>query len=227
MLFSVLFAGGICLTALIGFVFFPDLENYITMTKCSMYYALDVAINGDQTNSWGGFGQLHTQIGNVTSLLADASNYINGNLTGNDWLLTGMTNLQQMNLDLYKNNNMSTVYSPNPVTTANATTNNNPLPTIVPLFIQSGLGPNGTNGTMVYDIDKGLQVTAKVSDQGYKTYKAAFLLASSANNISANAAIVLQSLSLNARYLDAVSASVSVFSANIFDKVFNWGLYLI
>jgi hypothetical protein len=80
---------------------------------------------------------------------------------------------------------------------------------------------------MVSDIDQGLQVTAIVSNQGYKTYKAAFLLANSANNISANAAVILKSLSLNAGYLDAVSASVELFSTNIFDKIFNWGLYLI
>ena len=45
--------------------------------------SLDVALNGDQTNSWGGFSQLSTQIGNVSSQLTTASTAVNTDLSGN------------------------------------------------------------------------------------------------------------------------------------------------
>jgi len=173
------------------------------MTKCSIYYTLDVAINGDQTNKWGGFTQLKSQIGNVSNLLSTASTSINTNLAGNDWLSTGMTTLIQMNMNIYTNNYQSMVKNPNPITIT---------PYLTPQFIGYGLGPNGTNNTMVNDIDQGLQVTTKVSNQGYKVYKAAFLLANSANNISANANIAIAALNMNSNYLDAASASINKFT---------------
>jgi hypothetical protein len=49
------------------------LQEDITNTKCGLYLALDVAVNGDQTNNWGGFTQIKDQIGNVSSLLSTAS----------------------------------------------------------------------------------------------------------------------------------------------------------
>lgn len=67
-----------------------------------------------------------------------------------------------MNLALYSDNQNSVVATPNPVTTAAANLAGTAVPTIVPLFIQTSLGPNGTAGTMVTDIDSGLQVTQKV-----------------------------------------------------------------
>ena len=70
-----------------------------------------------------------------------------------------MEALKEQNVDLYKNNFQSTVLSPNPTTTATAVSGNTALPTVVPLFISAGLGPNGTNNTMVTDIDSGIQVT--------------------------------------------------------------------
>ncbi|CAM6002166.1 unnamed protein product [Sphagnum balticum] len=135
------------------------MSNDITMTKCSIYYSLDVAINGDTANNWGGFGQMQMQIGNISTLLSSASNLVNSQLTGNDWLITGMAALRQANNDLYKNNYQSVVYSPNSSSTASAIAGNNPLPTVTPLFIQSGLGPVTTNSTMVNDIDQGFSVT--------------------------------------------------------------------
>jgi len=197
------------------------------MTKCSIYYTLDLAINGDQSNNWGGFSQLQSQIGNVSSLLSTASTSISTNLAGNDWLITSMASLNQMNANLYKNNNQSQVNSPNPTTTASAISGGNPLPTVTPLFISSGLGPNGTSNTMVSDISSGLQVTASVSNQGYLVYTSAFLLANSAINISANANTCLNSLSMTTNFLDGITVAVGTFSSTVFDKIFNWGLYLI
>ena len=67
--------------------------------------------------------------------------------------------LQEQNINIYKDNFQSTVLSPNPSTTATAIAGQTALPTITPLFISAGLGPNGTANTMVTDIDSGLQVT--------------------------------------------------------------------
>ena len=92
-----------------------------------------------------------------------------------------MEALKEENENLYKNNFESTVLSPNPVTTQTAISGGNDLPTVVPLFISAGLGPNGTANTMVTDIDSGIQVTEEVSNQGYTVFTSALLMANSAN----------------------------------------------
>lgn len=94
-----------------------------------------------------------------------------------------MEALKEQNTDLYKNNFESTVYSPNP---SSWTGGSSTPPTVVPLFISAGLGPNGTANTMVTDIDSGIQVTEQVSSQGYTVYTSALLLANSANEIISN-----------------------------------------
>jgi len=94
MVFAVLFASGTALTTVLGFVFFPSLKDYITSTKCGLYTSLDVAVNGDQTNGWGGFTQLANQIGNVSTLLSTASTAASTNLANNGWLLTSMAALK-------------------------------------------------------------------------------------------------------------------------------------
>ena len=70
--------------------------------------------------------------------------------------------MQNMNLNLYDNNIDSTVYSPDPIATTTALMTSSAFPTIVPRFVQFGLGPNGTSATMVDDIDTGLRVTELV-----------------------------------------------------------------
>jgi hypothetical protein len=70
-----------------------------------------------------------------------------------------MAALHNQNLNLYKDNNESTVYSPNSATTESAISGSTPLPTVTPLFIASGLGPNSTTNTMVNDLDSGIRVT--------------------------------------------------------------------
>ena len=66
-----------------------------------------------------------------------------------------MIDMKKVNLDLYKNNKDSTVISPDPSATDSAAAGT--LPVARSLFIDSGLGPNGTDNTMVDDIDTGLQ----------------------------------------------------------------------
>jgi hypothetical protein len=67
-----------------------------------------------------------------------------------------------MNLNLWNNNNQSGVLTPDPAATKNATSTSTAIPTVTPLFISQGLGPNGTAGAMVTDIDSSLQNTKKV-----------------------------------------------------------------
>jgi hypothetical protein len=162
------------------------------MTKCSLYYSLDVALNGDLSNGWGGFVQLANQIGNISLQLTTTSTAINANISNSEWLISDFQALKQQNVNLYLRNNISTVYSPNPTTTASAISADTPLPTVVPLFISEGLGPYTTNNTMTYSIDNSFTATtAQVAQQGYKVYKAAQLLANSANNIQTNTQINL------------------------------------
>jgi len=64
-----------------------------------------------------------------------------------------------MNLDLWNNNKDSKVFTPDPIATKNAMNANTAIPQIVPLFISSGLGPNGTADTMISDLDNGFLIT--------------------------------------------------------------------
>jgi hypothetical protein len=91
--FAIIFAAGVAITTIVGFVFFPNLKTYITYTKCGLYTSLDVAINGDQTNGWGGFTQLTSQIGNISTLLSTASTAATANLSNNAWLISSMASL--------------------------------------------------------------------------------------------------------------------------------------
>jgi hypothetical protein len=149
----VVFSVGILVATIVAFSSFTGFDSDIKMVQCGLYYSLDTALNGDQANNWGGFAQLQTQVQNTSTLLGAAAASINANLLGNEWIETGMQTLQDMNLALWTNNQNSVVNSPDPANTA---------ATIVPLFIQQSLGPNGTANTMVSDIDAGLRVTQKV-----------------------------------------------------------------
>lgn len=75
------------------------------MTKCALYYTMDVALNGDLLNSWGGFVQLSNQIGNISTQLSTASTAASTNLSNSAWLKTDLLALQQANINLYTNNN--------------------------------------------------------------------------------------------------------------------------
>lgn len=167
------------------------------MTRCSLYYSLDIALNGDSNTGWGGFLQISSQVGNISSQLITASTAVNAQLSGSDWLLTDMETLRQTNANLFKNNQYSTVYSPNPTETASAISSNSPLPTVTPLFISDGLGPETKNATMTYFINEGLKVTETLSLQGHRVFKAAQLLANSANSIQDNNNINLRSFAMN------------------------------
>ena len=80
---------------------------------------------------------------------------------------------------------------------------------------------------MTYHINEGLKITETLSLQGHRLFKAAQLLANSANNIEANNNINLRSFAMNENYFNDVSLSITNFSADIFDSIFDWALYLI
>jgi uncharacterized membrane protein YciS (DUF1049 family) len=162
MVVAVLFSAGILVATIVVFSSFSVLETDLKMVECGMYYSLDVAVSGEQTSKWGGFSQIQGQIGNVTALLNATALAINTSLVGNEWIKTSLRTLQEMNLNLWTNNNDSSVLSPNPWETDFAETNSLALPKITPEFIKYGLGPNGTAGTMISDIDATLQVTQRV-----------------------------------------------------------------
>ena len=133
------------------------------MVKCSFYYTLDVTANGNQSTNWGGFAQIQSQIGNITGLLNSTATAANTQFSNNSWITNDFKAMENMNMNLYTNNMNSEVYSPDPIATTTALMTSSPLPTIVPRFIQQGLGPNGTAGTMVNDIDSGFRVTELVN----------------------------------------------------------------
>lgn len=95
MVFSLLFAISIAITTIVGFIFFPTLSTDIENTKCGLYTALDVALNGDQTNGWGGFSQISTQIGNVSTQVTTASTAVSTDLSNNQWLKDNMQALKE------------------------------------------------------------------------------------------------------------------------------------
>lgn len=227
MIAAVVFSVGILVATIVAFSTFGDLSTDLRMTKCGLYYSLDTALNGDQTNNWGGFAQIQMQVQNTSALLGAAATSINSNLLGNEWIISGMQTLQDMNLALYSDNQNSVIATPNPVDTAAANLAGTAPPTIVPLFIQTKLGPNGTAGTMVSDIDSGLQVTQRLSAQAYTTYVSAVGLANSAQNITANTNSNLQSISIASKYLSNIQISIQAFTKNFLDVALNPGIYLL
>ena len=59
------------------------------MVKCSMYYSLDVATNGEQTSSWGGFGQVQSQLSSISGLLTSTAATVSSTLSNNEWIVDG------------------------------------------------------------------------------------------------------------------------------------------
>jgi hypothetical protein len=151
---AIVFSAGILVATIVVFSSFNSFHTDLKMVQCGLYYSLDVALNGDQPHSWGGFAQILMQVQNTSSLLGAARTSINTNLLGNEWIRSGMQSLQNMTLALYSNNQNSRLFTPNPAAT--------PAATFTPLFISQKLGPVTSAGTMVADIDAGLRVTQNV-----------------------------------------------------------------
>lgn len=56
-----------------------------------MYFSVDVATNGEQTQSWGGFGQVQSQLSSIASQVDSTSTTVSNSLSGNDWIVNGFT----------------------------------------------------------------------------------------------------------------------------------------
>lgn len=140
-----------------SFSLIPEIKSSLALTQCSLYVGLDSALNGD--GSWGGFINLQYQIGNISSLLTSAVTKIGAYFTGDDWLSLSMQSMRTANLNIYNNFKNAQMTTPNPTTTATAANAGQPTPLIDSVFIKTGMGPNGTAGTMVNDIDIGLRTT--------------------------------------------------------------------
>lgn len=181
--------------AVIGLIFYPALEEELTVIKCGMFNALDVTINGDVNNNWGGFSQVLLQSSNVSSLLADASASLTATFSGTNTLTQSLAAFRQQNSNIYLNNNLSTVQSPS----------HTPLTPFTPLFIINGLGPSSNSNTMTGDIENGIKVTEKVTIQGTKVYTAAKLLSNSINNIQAKFTASMQAMNSNTNSLNAAT----------------------
>jgi hypothetical protein len=203
--------------AVIGLIFYPSLEEELTVIKCGMFSALDITINGDINNNWGGFSQVLSQSSNVSVLLADASASLTATFGGTNTLNKNLAAFRQQNSYIFLNNNFSTVQSPS----------HTPLPPFTPLFITNGLGPSSNSNTMTGDIENGIKVTEKVTIQGTKVYSAARLLSNSITNIQAKFTASMQAMNSNTNSLNAAMESVTKFSDNIIDGIFVELLYLI
>ena len=80
---GVFFGSGIVIATIVVFSSFTTLKSDVDMVKCSMYYSLDVATNGEQSKSWGGFGQVQSQLSSVSGMLNTTSTTVNSSLYGN------------------------------------------------------------------------------------------------------------------------------------------------
>lgn len=89
MTFGVLFSSGILITTIIVFSSFKMLRTDLDMTKCSMYYNIDVATNGLQERNWGGFGQVQSQLSSISDLISTTATEATNTLSDNDWITTG------------------------------------------------------------------------------------------------------------------------------------------
>lgn len=197
------------------------------MVKCSLYYSLDIALNGDVSSNWGGFTQFSSQMSNITAQLTNAGTAITSTFGSSNSLSSKQQALRQQNINIYQSNYQSTVYSPNHLTTNNSIQNNLALPTITPLFITSSLGPETANNTMAYDVDQAFNLTQKVTDQATQVFSSSRLLFNSLSSISSKFNSSLNSMSSNAQYLTSAQASIDTFSTKVFDDAFTKLLYLI
>ena len=83
MSFGVVLVTGILICSIIIFSSFTTLRKDVEMVKCGMYYSLDVTTNGDQTNNWGGFGQVQSQLESIAALVESTATTVNSSLFGN------------------------------------------------------------------------------------------------------------------------------------------------
>lgn len=80
---GIAFAAGVLICTVVVFSSFGSLKTDISMFKCSMYYSLDVASNGEQSRNWGGFAQVQSQLSSISGLLDSTAATVSSSLSGN------------------------------------------------------------------------------------------------------------------------------------------------
>jgi hypothetical protein len=75
------------------------------------------------------------QVGNISALLSDAGAAATSSFGPSNDIYTNFASLRQQNNNIYENNHLSEVSSPDPVAVSNAISTNSDIPKIVPLFI--------------------------------------------------------------------------------------------
>lgn len=93
MIVAIIFSVGVLITTIVAFSTFANLKTDMKMVSCGLYYSLDTALNGDQTNKWGGFSSIQSQVGNTSLLLSSTATTIDNTLSNNEWLITGMSKI--------------------------------------------------------------------------------------------------------------------------------------
>lgn len=83
MIGALVFATGILIATIIVFSSFTTLKSDIEIVKCSLYYSLDIASNGEQTKNWGGFGQVQSQLSSIAGLINSTATTVSSSLSSN------------------------------------------------------------------------------------------------------------------------------------------------
>ena len=58
-----------------------------------MYYSVDISTNGEQSQSWGGFGQVQSQLSSISGLVDSTATTVSTSLSGNDWIKNGFADI--------------------------------------------------------------------------------------------------------------------------------------
>lgn len=215
--FAVVFSMSVAVVSVLAFTSLPEMKSSVDNTKCGMYLTLDAAMSGDATSGWTGIPAINNQLGNISSSLDSAVTAINTYFTNNDWLVNDMANQQMSNINLFKRYRNNTLASPDPNSTLD----------INSVFLSSGLGPNGTSGTMVNEIDTTLRTTKRLSDTAYAVDQSAKKLVDSKVLIQTN--VVLSQNQMNMYYagLKQFNTDLDAFSKAQIDSNFSVLLYII
>ncbi len=92
-IFALIFSVSILATSIAAFIIIPTAQSQLKTTKCAIYGALDVALNGDGKN-WGGFTHIKNQVGNISRLLTSTNSQINTFFDDNTLLKDAMDSMK-------------------------------------------------------------------------------------------------------------------------------------
>lgn len=143
-LFAVIFSIGILATSIASFTIIPNAQTNLKYTKCGLYGAVDVALNGDNAK-WGGFSHIKNQVGNISKLLNSTNSQINNFFADNTNIKDSMNSMKSDNIKLYLTNKDAKVSTPDPyASNADLFTDS--------WFVKTYLGPQTQPNTMTNDL---------------------------------------------------------------------------